>query len=518
MTTGDRLERWAWWLDRRPTLIVVTLAALYIALVAPSVHRHLWYDELHTFYIAQASSIRLFAEEVRLLDLNPPLSYLLVRASIGVVGPTELGARLPSIIGYFVGSMGLLVFIARRVGPLWGAAGVGLFWYNQFFSLATEARPYGILLGFFGLTMASWDVATTVPSGRRWALAGVAAGATGMLLTHVYAVIWIMPFCIAEVVRYWRTRRTDWPLWAALVLPLAACLTFIPLVQKAAHIVFPPIFEGSAPRLLMFYLAMFLQASPPLAAGSLAAFGVAVWLGSKARMESSLEPATATAMTAEELAFLVAALLPPVVLTAMSVHNHFALYDRHAILTVLTANLMVPLYIARQAHGSRPSGLVAAFVILGFTLLLPGLGLAPQTSRVEASGTTARKDFDRIHPELPLVANSALTYLEMDHYESPELLGRLYYLVDPESSIKYAHSSLTEGLLVMKQYFPIRANVSPYADFAATHRHFLVWGEPEQQQGWLLTKLKAEGAQITELGHFDSPYPDSHLYDVIVNR
>ena len=70
----------------------------------------------------------------------------------------------------------------------------------------------------------------------------------------------------------------------------------------------------------------------------------------------------------------------------------------------------------------------------------------------------------------------------------------------------------------MKQYFPLRANVSPYADFAATHRHFLVWGEPEQQQGWLLTKLKAEGAQVTELGHFDSPYPDSRLYDVVLNR
>src|SRR5579859_6089196 len=119
MTVGDRLEAWAWRLDRRPILIVVLLAAIYVVLIAPSVHRHLWYDELHTVYIAQATSVRQFIDEIRLLDLNPPLTYVLVRASMSVLGPTELGARLPAIIGYFLGSMGMFIFIARRVGALW---------------------------------------------------------------------------------------------------------------------------------------------------------------------------------------------------------------------------------------------------------------------------------------------------------------------------------------------------------------------------------------------------------------
>jgi hypothetical protein len=149
-------------------------------------------------------------------------------------------------------------------------------------------------------------------------------------------------------------------------------------------------------------------------------------------------------------------------------------------------------------------------------LFLPNLALARRIPPAEASELSVQKDFDRIHPELPLVANSALTFLEMDHYERPALLGRLYYLVDPVSSIKYTQSNMTEGLLVMKQYFPIRANVSSYAGFMATHRHFLVWGVMDQQ-GWLLRKLKTEGARITKIGKFDTPYADSQLSEVTLD-
>jgi hypothetical protein len=202
-----------------------------------------------------------------------------------------------------------------------------------------------------------------------------------------------------------------------------------------------------------------------------------------------------------------------VLLNAVSVYGHIALYDRHAILTVLTMNLLILLFIAYEAKASRLAGMAAAFVILGFNLFLPNPALARPAPQAKASEIPATKDFDQIHPELPLVANSALTYLEMDHYEKPALLARLYYLVDPESSIQYTQSNLTEGLLVMKQHFPIRANVSTFAEFTATHRHFLVWGVMDQQ-GWLLRKLSTEGARITKIGKFETPYADSQLSEV----
>jgi hypothetical protein len=71
-------------------------------------------------------------------------------------------------------------------------------------------------------------------------------------------------------------------------------------------------------------------------------------------------------------------------------------------------------------------------------------------------------EFEHVRPDLPFVTNSALTFLEMDRYEDPALVARLYYLVGRESALRYDQSNLTEGLPTLKKYFPIRATVSQY--------------------------------------------------------
>lgn len=514
-TAGERLEKWAWKQDRRPVLFVALLAVMYVVLIWPSVNRHLWFDELHTFYIAQAPSIQEFTEQIRVLDLNPPLSYVIVRGSMDLLGHTEFGARFPSIVGYFLGSLALFVFVRRRVGSWWAATGVGLFWCNPYFYMATEARPYGILVGFFGLVLVSWDrVANYEAVGRmrRLALAGIGIGVTGMLLTHVYAPLWVMPFWAAELLRSWRQRRIDWPLWALLTVPLVACVTYLPLIRSVGQAVVPLGGQGSLLKPLWYFVAIFLGVCPALLVAIFSAFGIVIWRepevrtpGSKSESPSRFQP--------PELAFLLAALLPPELLNALSMYSHGPFYGRHAFLTVLTVNLLVVLFVAHESRANRLSGMVAALVILGFSLyFLWRLDLNAPT--IDPKLPVLGKDFNGIHPELPLVTNSVLTYLEMDHYEDPAVLARLYYLVDAEESIKYVHSNLTEGAFVMKQHFPVRANVSTYKDFAAQHRHFMIFGDSKLQRGWLLPKLKAEGAQVTELGRLETPYPDSNLYEV----
>jgi hypothetical protein len=66
----------------------------------------------------------------------------------------------------------------------------------------------------------------------------------------------------------------------------------------------------------------------------------------------------------------------------------------------------------------------------------------------------------------------------------------------------------------LKQYFPIRAHIESYEDFAAKHSHFLVFGEPEHPEQWLLRKLIAEGAKVDRVGDYVTPYEDSVLYEV----
>ena len=86
LPVGDRLESWARRMDRRPLVVLAFLGALYVVLVLPPVKSHLWFDELNTYYIAQAPTAARMIEEIRLLDLNPPLMYVLVRASMDVFG------------------------------------------------------------------------------------------------------------------------------------------------------------------------------------------------------------------------------------------------------------------------------------------------------------------------------------------------------------------------------------------------------------------------------------------------
>ena len=73
------------------------LTVIYVMLIAPSVNRHPhWYDELHTVYIAQATSVQQLVDEIRLPDLNHPLSYLSSCRTfpMKIFGVTEIGSSV----------------------------------------------------------------------------------------------------------------------------------------------------------------------------------------------------------------------------------------------------------------------------------------------------------------------------------------------------------------------------------------------------------------------------------------
>lgn len=502
---------WACSLDRRPALIVLALAGVYLALIHHSVHRRLWFDELHTFYIAQAPSLSRLTEEIRTLDLNPPLQYALVRVSFELLGISEVTTRLPMILSYFVASLCFFIFMRRRVGSLWAAAGVQLGWYSQFFYLSTEARPYAILIGCLGLTVMSWDFAVSGVR-RGWALTGISVGALGMILSHVFAPLWIMPFWAAEIARTLKERRIDWPVWMTLIFPLAACVTYFPLMSSASSGVFPPQFQGSVQKTISLYLTVLILDSIPVLLAASSAFAIAVWRRSKSD----------AGFCGPDLTLCVASLLVPALLTVISINKHIPYYDRYASPAALLISILILLFVAYESRVNRLSGLAAAVIVFALLMsspLLRGLdqepfGAASQVPRI----SIGRTPFGQIHPELPLVINNALVFLELDHYERPDVLARLYYLADQNFALKFTNSNVTEGLPVLKRYFPIRANVVPYSAFISTHQHFLVWGRMDDELGWLLRKEREDGVAIRELGDFESADYGGQLYEVTLSR
>jgi hypothetical protein len=123
-------------------------------------------------------------------------------------------------------------------------------------------------------------------------------------------------------------------------------------------------------------------------------------------------------------------------------------------------------------------------------------------------------NFAQVHPDLPLVAASGLTFLEMDHEQPPETVGRLYYLTDRAHALQYAHATIFEGLPAIKQHFPIRGHVEPFRDFVRANRRFLVIGTMDYAEDWLLRYLLSIHAKLEFAGEFPSQSKDSQLFIV----
>jgi hypothetical protein len=177
-----------------------------------------WFDELFTYYICRLPSFHDSWQAVlHGVDLNPPLFYILTRFSLGfLAGP--VGARLPEIVGFGVLCLCLFRFVAHRAGNIAGSIAMVFPLLTGAFYYACEARPHGIVLGFCGLALVSWQMTLDRPRAAFWNLCFGAALACAFL-THCYAIVIGFPFAVAELVIWIRTHRIRWATWTAIAIP-----------------------------------------------------------------------------------------------------------------------------------------------------------------------------------------------------------------------------------------------------------------------------------------------------------
>ena len=223
-------------------LCILALVLLYLLVTAVMSWRQLWFDELHTYYIASASSLSQVWEDIH-LDLNPPLMFFIARLSMGIFGHNAYALRLPFILAFLGGSACLYVFIARRLRPIYGALGVLVFWSSPIIYYASEARPYGLILGLFAMVMLAWQNAVK-PARSRKSLAILLLANVAMMLTHFFGVFYLFPFGLCELLRWYRNRRPDLALWAVLLLPAALPFIFLRVMARYSESLFPPAFQA----------------------------------------------------------------------------------------------------------------------------------------------------------------------------------------------------------------------------------------------------------------------------------
>ena len=484
------------------------LSLIFLLLIILPIQKRLWYDELYTYYIAHAPSLSILIDQTRSVDLNPPLVYLLARWSEQLLGDNLFATRLPSVLGFLGGSYFLFRFLGRKIPLVWAGAAVLSFWSTQYFMYATEVRPYGELFFFCALALDSFDKARA-DSRRGFALAGIVIGMCGMLLSHVFAIFSILPLLASEGVRTLRRRKVDWLLWVVLLAPLALIVTYIPMFRRFDATLFPLTFQGGFRKMAVFFAKIAISLYRPF----LFSAAVIAFLRWRSGERSFPRTPRLNSLVPEDLMLLSAFVFPPIAINLMLLRSHGSFFDRYCITSAATVCILTIVLLGHAGRfkilpGLCTSAIFAAFAIYGNFLQPVIANLSPRPARIQASA---------VRPELPFVIASGLTFLEVDHYEDPAFLRRVFYLTDRAGVIEYAHATFFDDFGKLKLVFPIRANVETFQKFSETHDHFLLLATIQHPEAWLLRKLTAEKGNVVKLGDFDFPYRDSTIYEIRLN-
>ena len=481
---GRRIvESWIW---------VFAVCALYLGPAWFKGMRPFWYDELFTLYVSQLSDMPTIWTALKDgADLNPPLFYGITRLSTALLGPSELGLRMPAIVGYLVLCLSLQVFVRRRMGAGMGLVAMLTPMLAGPMFYATEARAYGLVLGFVGLAMVCWQ---NIEDGRSrtLSLAGLGICLSAALLTHCYAVLILVPFGLAELTRSWDRKKIDWGACLAISLPMSLVLSYLPLMAAVSPFavdseVFRPTF-WSIP-LFYNFLTYTLRLPIILVAVALGALLIVKW--KEVRFESA-------GYTKAELSLAAGFLLVPflaVLLAATVTHIYMR---RYGLAAVCGLAILLPLLFEVIARRRRHAGTIAA-AVFALSAVVEFSGW-PKTLEAEAIPFRRSMQLENVTPELPLVVSSGLLFLEMNHYASPRLIKRMHFLADASLARQLTGTDVFDkSFPQLRRWFPIRAALEDAQTYLRSHKRFLIYGYQKHPMDWLVPYLKSLGWQLTIL-------------------
>ena len=168
------------------------------------------------------------------VSLDPMVYHGLAHGSMRLMGRGAWGMRLPSLLGFLLLQISLWQYVRRVGGERAGVVAAALPALSAAFYYSAEGRPYGLLLGWYGLAVVCWQAAMRGER-RRLALAGLAAAIALAVNTHYFGVLLLLPLLLAEVWRGVRSRRVDWGMLAAGAAGCLGIAGILPFRKVAAE-------------------------------------------------------------------------------------------------------------------------------------------------------------------------------------------------------------------------------------------------------------------------------------------
>jgi hypothetical protein len=223
--TGIRNQ--ARWIPRFALLLA---AAFSIQAVRYAQGSPFWYDELFTISSSRYLSWTVwFAVPLKNGDFQPPLHYVITAAGMGLLPESELGARMPQLLGMLLALLFVYRYFARRLSPPWALLAMTALMVHFYY--AAEARPYAQLLAATSALL--WTRMKANESDHRGWEPAMAAAVAWALLNHLYGVLLLVPLAAAEVARSHARKRPDFRRWLWLSAAASPTLLLLPIVPYA---------------------------------------------------------------------------------------------------------------------------------------------------------------------------------------------------------------------------------------------------------------------------------------------
>jgi hypothetical protein len=517
----DVLERWPVAVWAGFTVLLVLRA------VAESAQKPLWYDELVTYYVTALPSLSAIWQALsHAADGTPPLFHIVSRASTGLLGDSEWALRLPALLGCWLTSVALYLFVRRRTSASCAWIAATCPWLTGAAYFVTEARSYGLALGCASCALVAWQAAHETTGRRRamWVVL-LAAFLGGAISFHYYATFILMPLVAGEFVRtVWR-RRVDLAVWTALLVGMLPLVIYLPLIRAASGYVT----YGARPGLrsmFAFYDRMIAQnvvgefllvlvallvvhrilaerrGTLPTAITFLTSFssitpGLAATRGAGERarairvnlprgLTTDADERRVRIPIEERVAIAMFLLMPPC-LVIVARYSNVPYFDRYVVWTVIGFSICLA-WLARQLRESRALIVVAVvFLSLSAAHSLKPWVLGWSRPSIDAMIADAP-------PAVPIVITDVVEFLQAAHYADPSLRARLYYLADRDAAVRYTGQDESDAhILALRDWAPFR--IDSYETFRATHERFLLY-ETSGMYAWMVPRLIDDGAHV----------------------
>ena len=457
-------------------------------------------DELVTLYVATLPSARDVWAAIVGGDVLPPLGHFLTRASIALLGPSQVAIRLPEAIGYWLMSICIYAFVRRYTAT--ASAGVAMLIpaCTAAYGYAYEARPYGLMLGAGAAVLLCWQRASEGTNRVSW-LIGLTLSVAAAVSSHWYALLVMIPLGLGELVRLLRRGRLDVPMFGAILVGVMPLIGFLPIMRTGRSVQHLTAQQWT----LRAGAIAVVDAYDKLLAGAAPLFlAILLILAWCARATSArIEESEGSSVPAEVRAALLGFLLIPIagVILASTAVGEFNV--RYVLLTVIGVAGAAGLGMAQLAERRRVTGiaLLAAAVIASLSHAAQAkIALFERSSIADRSGlfailgcSSALEDSGE-----PIVVTDVHSYYILNHYAPPALANRLVYVTE------YNAMASAVARRMKRQS---GGRTMEYKEFTEHNPKFLVY-ESQYATGQiaspLLPRLVVDGNRITDSGCIDA--------------